>query len=147
MAEIIEGRDYSVDEAAYLLALTPDEVRQCLLARGHKDLIAASGALSAAQVEEVWRVLKPYAIVGIPSRGRVKVEDEAALRQLWRLHGALAAPTAVQFRFSTEEEAQAAVPQMPYYPGYTWSYVRAEPDRPVWEAYDAAATKQQPAAM
>jgi hypothetical protein len=93
-------------------------------------------------VEEMWKTLKPYTIVGIPARGRVKVEDEAALRQLWKLHGAFCTPTAVQFRFSTEAEAQAAVPQMPYYPGYIWSYVLAEPNRPVWESYDISVEQQ-----
>ena len=137
MAEITVGRSYSLDEAAYLLDVTPEEAHQCIIDRG-RSTGPSTGELSAALVEEVWKTLKPYTIVGVPTRGRVKVEDEANLRQLWKLHGAFCTPTAVQFRFSTEEEALAAVPHMPYYPGYTWTYVRAERDRSICDTYNAS---------
>lgn len=136
MPEIVAGRLYAPAEAAGCVGVGVDELRRCLLARGHADALTATG-FTAAQLEEGWKALRPYIIAGVPDAGRVSGAEEAALRLLWKQWGAVSTPNTVQFRFATEEEARAAAAALPPYPGFTWGVLRLEPGENGCQKYTA----------
>ena len=144
MPEIVEGRRYTYDEAARVIGVTAGAIEQVLFTLRPAPAGTASAAheITADELQHVWKVLKPYVLIGIPDAGRVTADEETALRQLWRELGAVCTPSSVQFRCSTEAEAKEAITRLPAKPGFTWSYLRIEPGQSGCEAYVASGKQE-----
>lgn len=120
--DIVPEQEYTLKTASKRIGCDPEDLRA---------VTRNADVIPGQRLEEVWQEVMPWIIAARPHKGRVKVEDEEALRKLWVVHGAVCNRELVAFRFKTEADAKKKRNSLPEYPGYTYEVHKCLPGKSI----------------